>query len=71
MDEGPLGEEEATRRLRRVVGGAPAPAAERPFPAGRPAQSSGQTGPGSPAAKASTIWWHTSSWYCTGGDFMK
>ena len=34
-------------------------------------QSSGQTGPRSPSAKASTIWWHTSSWYWTGGDFMK
>ena len=34
-------------------------------------QSSGQTGLGSPAAKASTISWQTSSWNCTGGDFMK
>ncbi len=34
-------------------------------------QSSGQTGLGSPAANSSTIWWQTSSWNCTGGDFMK
>ncbi len=36
-----------------------------------PDQSSGQLGPGSPAAKASTIRWASSSWNCTGGDFMK
>ena len=32
------------------------------------------TSPGdlrSGSAKSSTIWWATSSWYCTGGDFMK
>ena len=26
---------------------------------------------GQPTAKSSTICWATSSWYCTGGDFMK
>ena len=35
------------------------------------AQSAGQTGAGSPAANSSTRRWASSSWYCTGGDFMK
>ena len=34
-------------------------------------QSAGQLSWGSPAANASTSWCATSSWYCTGGDFMK
>ena len=34
-------------------------------------QSSGQTGPRSPSANDSTMSWATSSWYWTGGDFMK
>ena len=68
LDEGPLGEEEACRRL-DAWWAAPADAG-RPAP-GLSGQSSGQTGPGSPAANASTISWASSSWYCTGGDFMK
>jgi hypothetical protein len=31
----------------------------------------GQTGFSAPAAKASIMSWATSSWNCTGGDFMK
>ena len=34
-------------------------------------QSAGQASSVSPAANSSTIAWATSSWYCTGGDFMK
>ncbi len=34
-------------------------------------QASGQVGPGSPRAKDSTRTRASSSWYCTGGDFMK
>ena len=34
-------------------------------------ESTGQLSWGSPAAKASISWCATSSWYCTGGDFMK
>jgi L-amino acid N-acyltransferase YncA len=34
-------------------------------------QSAGQTSPLSPAANDSTSSWAMSSWYCTGGDFMK
>ncbi len=36
-----------------------------------PGQSAGQLSWGSPAANASMSWCATSSWYCTGGDFMK
>ena len=34
-------------------------------------QWAGQFSWASPAANASTKAWATSSWYCTGGDFMK
>ena len=80
LDEGPLGEEEATRRLdawweARAEAVASAPRSRQARGAAGEAvvgcQSSGQTGAGSPAAKASTIRWASSSWYCTGGDFMK
>ena len=63
MDEGPLGEDEALRRLDAWW--------SRREPARLRVQPSGQTGPGSPAANDSTMSWATSSWYCTGGDFMK
>ena len=34
-------------------------------------QSGGQASWGTPAAKSSMSWCASSSWYCTGGDFMK
>ena len=48
----------------------PAPE-ERILVEGGSTQSAGQTSPRSPAANDSTSSWATSSWYCTGGDFMK
>ena len=44
---------------------------ERPETPAAPGQSAGQLSWVSPAAKASISWCATSSWYCTGGDFMK
>ena len=72
LDEGPLGEEEAGRRLvawwkeqarqsTSTAVGTPASGVRRPL-SGRPqpapvSQSAGQAGSDSPPAKASTIWW--------------
>ena len=69
LEEGPLGRGGGPPPAARVVGRQPEP--ERRGLGARAGQASGQTGPVSPAAKSSTMSWATSSWYCTGGDFMK
>ena len=74
LDEGPLGEEEAGRRLDSGGrNGRPGAETAHRLAVGRRSQAGGrgQVGPGCPAAKSSTNWRAWSSWYCLGGDFMK